>query len=52
MEQDVFAVLGKEGWSVPKSIPTMSTQPGKHILAEFSIAPCIFDYKTVKIQSS
>lgn len=34
MEQDVFAVVGKEGRSAAKNIPTMSTQPGKHILAE------------------
>lgn len=34
MEQDVFAVVGKEGWSVAKSTPTTSTQPSKHILAE------------------
>lgn len=52
MEQDVFAVLEKEGWSVPLSIPTMCTPPGKHILAGFSTALCTFDYKTVKLESS
>lgn len=52
MEQDVFAASEKEGWPVPMSIPTMCTPPGKHILAEFSIALCTSDYKTLKLESS
>lgn len=52
MEQEVFAVLKNEGWSVFKSIPVISTWPGKHILAEFSIALYIFAYKTLKLENS
>lgn len=51
MEQEVFAVLKNEGWSVFKSIPVITTWPGKHILAEFSIALYIFAYKTLKLEN-
>lgn len=52
MEQDVFAVLQNEGWTLFKSIPVISTLPGKHILAEFSIPLCILAYETVKLENS
>lgn len=52
MKQEVFAVLKNEGWSVFKSIPVISTWPGKHILAEFSTALYIFAYKTLKLENS
>lgn len=52
MEQDTSALLENDGWSVFKSIPVTGTWPGKHILPEFSIALCIFAYKTVRLEHS
>lgn len=52
MEEDAFAVLENDGWSVFKSIPVTGTWPGKHILPEFSIALCIFASKTVRLEHS